>query len=279
MINYASDQATLTQLGESLTASYAENKPWPHIVIDDFIAPDCLERVREEALVVDRARRYAKFLDRKTDHNKFAFMPDVVGPETSRLVNFLNSGAFVACLEKMTGIGGLLTDPSYFGGGLHKIQTGGFLEVHADFNHLKRYNLERRLNLLLYLNKDWVPSYNGDLELWDRTSMKRITAVAPIFNRCVIFSTTSQSLHGHPTPLASPTDIDRMSIALYYYTNTWNPVGKEHSTLYYISRNNKVRLRPDRVLRTFVQDLIPPIFRKSLRAIKRLAKGEKLTEV
>lgn len=279
MISYTSDQATLSTIGEGLNATYTDNKPWPHIVIDDFIDPECLERVRDEAIAVDRARRYAKFLDTKTTHNKFAFAPDIVGPETSRLVNFLNSGAFVSYLEKLTGISGLLTDPSYFGGGLHKIQAGGFLEVHADFNHLKRYNLERRLNLLLYLNKDWSPSYNGELELWDRRSMVRVASVAPLFNRCVVFSTTKESLHGHPTPLATPADVDRMSIALYYYTNTWEAAAQEHSTLYYISQNNRVRLRLDRILKTFVQDLTPPIFRKSIRAIKRLAKGEKVTEV
>src|SRR3974390_2391004 len=107
MISYSSDQATLSKLGETLSTSYAENKPWPHVVIDDFIAPDCLERVREEALAVDQARRYAKVLDRKTDHNKFAFTPDVVGPETSRPVIFMNYGPFINLFVKMTGIGGL----------------------------------------------------------------------------------------------------------------------------------------------------------------------------
>jgi Rps23 Pro-64 3,4-dihydroxylase Tpa1-like proline 4-hydroxylase len=279
MITYDSTGDTLSKLGESLSPVFTGNKPWPHIVIDDFVAPDDLDAVRKEAIAVDKSERYAKFLDRKTDHNKFAFAPDVVGPETARLVNFLNSGAFVGYLEKLTGITGLLTDPSYFGGGLHKIQTGGFLEVHADFNHLKAYNLERRLNLLLYLNKDWDPSYQGDLELWDRPSMTKATAIAPLFNRCVIFSTTKESLHGHPIPVASPAGTDRMSIALYYYTNTWEPSAQEHSTLYYISQNNKVRFRPDRFLKGLVQDLTPPIFRKSVRAIKRRLKGEKLTEI
>ena len=281
MISYKSDRATLITMGECLNAAYTGNKPWPHIVIDEFIASDSLERVREEAAVVDRTRHYAKFLDRRTDHNKFAFTPDVVGPETLRLVNFLNSSPFISYLEKMTGINGLLPDPSYFGGGLHKIQTGGFLEIHTDFNHLRRYNLERRLNLLLYLNKDWPATYNGDLELWDRASMTKVASVAPLFNRCVVFSTTEESLHGHPTPLATPPGVDRMSIALYYYTNTWVPSAVEHSTLYYISQNNKVRLRFDRILRTVVQNLISPIVRKSIRPIKRLAKREKVrvTEV
>ena len=279
MINYTSDHGTLAKIGEESRALYAGNKPWPHVVIDDFFDPEYLERVRQEAAAIDRAKRYAKFLDRKTDHNKFAFLPDVVGPETARLVNFLNSGAFLKYLEELTGVSGLLADPSYFGGGLHKILAGGFLEIHADFNHLKRYDLERRLNLLLYLNKDWQNSYQGDLEMWDRASMTRVTAVAPVFNRCVIFSTTAESLHGHPVPLATPPGMERMSIALYYYTNSWEPVGKEHSTLYYISQNNKVRVRIDRIVKTLIQDLTPPIFRKTIRALKRRARGEKTIEV
>jgi len=279
MINYTSDHGSLAKIGEAANALYSANKPWPHLMIDDFFDPESLERVRLEASAIDRSKRYAKFLDRKTDHNKFAFLPDVVGSETTRLVNFLNSGAFLAFLESLTGISGLLADPSYFGGGLHKILAGGFLEIHADFNHLKRYDLERRLNLLLYLNKEWQPSYQGDLEMWDRSSMTRVTAVAPVFNRCVIFSTTAESLHGHPVPLAAPPGTERMSIALYYYTNTWDAVAGEHSTVFYISQNNRVRWRADRILKTLVQDLTPPIFRKSIRALKRRRRGDKTVEV
>jgi Rps23 Pro-64 3,4-dihydroxylase Tpa1-like proline 4-hydroxylase len=264
-------------LNEAATQAdtYAANKPWPHVVIDDFIDESWLEKVRAEAQATDLSKRYAKFLDRKTDHNKYAFLPEQVGPEMSHLVNFLNSGSFIAYLERLTGIADLLPDPSYFGGGLHKIRKGGFLEVHADFNHLKRYNLERRLNLLLYLNKYWQPTYGGDLEMWDRATKQQITSVAPHFNRCVIFSTTRDSLHGHPVPLAAPADIERMSIALYYYTNTWNGDDSGHSTLFHISRNNKVRFRADRFVKALIQDLTPPIFRKAIRYLK----GDRAKEV
>jgi len=278
-ITYLSDAPALAAEGQRLHDAYAQNKPWPHVVIDDFIDPDVLSQVQREAAAVRRAKYYEKFVDRKSDHNKYAFTPDVVGPETSRLVNFLNSGAFVHYLEKLTGIGGLLTDPSYFGGGLHKIQSGGFLEVHTDFNHLTHYNLERRLNLLLYLNKDWQPSYHGDFELWDRSSMSRASAVSPIFNRCVVFSTTYESLHGHPVPLATPREIERMSIALYYYTNTWKAEDKVRTTTFQITQDNKVRIRPSRVYRSLVRTLLPPIFRNSVRAAKQLVRGEKVSSI
>jgi hypothetical protein len=279
MISYQSDPASLRELGEQWYPTYSSNAPYPHIVIDDFFDSQTLSGVLSEVNAVDRSRRYAKFVDRKTDHNKFAFFPEAVGPDTSRLVNFLNSGPFLSYMEKLTGIDNLIADPSYFGGGLHLIENGGFLEVHADFNHLKKYNLERRINLLLYLNEDWKDEYNGQLELWDRKTMSKAKTVSPIFNRCVVFSTTKESLHGHPAPLATPPGIARRSLALYYYTNTWDPAVQTHTTLYYISRHNKVKLRVLRIVRGFILDLIPPIFRKSFRAIKRLIKGEKLTEL
>jgi len=279
MISYQSDPASLRELGEQWYPTYSSNAPYPHIVIDDFFDSQTLSGVLSEVNAVDRSRRYAKFVDRKTDHNKFAFFPETVGPDTSRLVNFLNSGPFLSYMEKLTGIDNLIADPSYFGGGLHLIENGGFLEVHADFNHLKKYNLERRINLLLYLNEDWKDEYNGQLELWDRKTMSKAKTISPIFNRCVVFSTTKESLHGHPAPLATPPGIARRSLALYYYTNTWDPAVQTHTTLYYISRHNKVKLRVSRIVRGFILDLIPPIFRKSFRAIKRLIKGEKLTEL
>ncbi|HWW28679.1 MAG TPA: 2OG-Fe(II) oxygenase [Steroidobacteraceae bacterium] len=279
MISYQSDPASLRELGEQWYPTYSSNAPYPHIVIDDFFDSQTLSGVLSEVNAVDRSRRYAKFVDRKTDHNKFAFFPEAVGPDTSRLVNFLNSGPFLSYMEKLTGIDNLIADPSYFGGGLHLIENGGFLEVHADFNHLKKYNLERRINLLLYLNEDWKDEYNGQLELWDRKTMSKAKTISPIFNRCVVFSTTKESLHGHPAPLATPPGIARRSLALYYYTNTWDPAVQTHTTLYYISRHNKVKLRVSRIVRGFILDLIPPIFRKSFRAIKRLIKGEKLTEL
>jgi len=279
MINYQTDRASLIALGEKEHETYVANAPFSHIVIDEFFEPGVMDEVLTEVDAVDRSKRYAKFLDRETGHNKFAFFPDAVGSKTARLAQCLNSGPFLAYLEKLTGIPNLIADPSYFGGGVHWIDNGGYLEVHADFNHLKKYNLARRINLLLYLNKDWKDEYNGHLELWDRPTMTKRKTVAPLFNRAVIFSTVKEALHGHPTPLSAPPGVARRSLALYYYTNTWEPAVQAHTTLYYISQKHKVRIRVSRIVRGLILDLIPPVFRKTVRAIKRAIKGEKLTEL
>jgi len=279
MINYQTDRSSLIALGDKGHETYVANAPFSHIVIDEFFQPEAMDEVLTEVDAVDRSKRYAKFLDRETGHNKVAFFPDAIGPNTARLAQCLNSGPFLAYLEKLTGIPNLIADPSYFGGGVHWIDNGGYLEVHADFNHLKRYNLARRINLLLYLNKDWKDEYNGHLELWDRSTMTKRKAVAPVFNRAVIFSTVKEALHGHPTPLSAPSGVARRSLALYYYTNTWEPAVQAHTTLYYISQKHKVRIRVSRIVRGFILDLIPPIFRKTVRTIKRAIKGEKLIEL
>ena len=131
----------------------------------------------------------------------------------------MNSHPVLQFLEKLTGIGGLIPDPSFAGGGCHQIEPGGKLQVHVDFNKLQPANLDRRINLLIYLNKDWKEEYGGHFELWDAEGKACVKRVLPLFNRCVVFSTTQTSYHGHPHPLTCPEGWTRKSIALYYYTN------------------------------------------------------------
>src|SRR5438034_178076 len=82
-------------------------------------------------------------------------------------------------------------------------EPGGFLKVHVDFNVHPKLKLDRRLNMLIYLNKEWREEWGGDLELWDADRTMCRKKIAPLFNRTVVFSTGDSSFHGHPHPLAS----------------------------------------------------------------------------
>ena len=158
----------------------------------------------------------------------------LMGPATRHLLAELNSSAFIEFLERLTGIDGLVPDPHFVGGGLHQIERGGHLKVHADFNRHPRTDLERRLNVLIYLNRDWKDEYGGAFELWNEDMTRCETKVMPYFNRCVVFSTTSTSFHGHPEPLSCPEDRTRKSLALYYYSKD-RPAeerGSVHNTLF-----------------------------------------------
>jgi hypothetical protein len=194
---------------------YVENAPFPHIVIDDLIPTDVLDSVLGElnGIEYDGRKDFYGSVD-KYYTNDLAKL----GPHTQRLLTDLNSRVFLEFLETLTGVTGLVADPLFQGGGYHETRRGGFLKMHADFNWHQKLHLDRRLNLLLYLNKDWDDAWAGHLEIAD-PDFKTTKQVAPLFNRIVVFSTTDFSFHGHPDPLACPPDRARQSLALYYYTN------------------------------------------------------------
>jgi len=201
--------------GEALAADYAAAEPFPHAVIDDFLDRDLLKRVIAEFPATEGREHF----DRSQERLKYQFHPKTIESGFIRnLLAELNSDSFIRFVEGISGIKGLIPDPYYSGGGLHEIKTGGHLSVHADFNIHGRMKVERRLNLLIYLNDDWPAEYGGELELWDKAMTTRQKSVAPLLGRAVLFNTSLDSFHGHPEPLSCPPDRTRRSIALYYYT-------------------------------------------------------------
>jgi 2OG-Fe(II) oxygenase superfamily len=141
---------------------------------------------------------------------------------------------FLQFLETLTGFGGLIPDMNFEGGGLHQIERGGFLKIHLDSNTHPRFPLARRINLLLYLNRDWREEYHGQLELWDKEMSCCVHKILPVFNRCVIFTTSDLSYHGHPDRLECPPGMTRKSIAVYYYTEGRPAAGGDcdHGTIW-----------------------------------------------
>jgi Rps23 Pro-64 3,4-dihydroxylase Tpa1-like proline 4-hydroxylase len=189
------------------------------------------------------------------------------GPVTRLLLYHLNSITFLEFLSKVTGIANLISDPCFDGGGLHQIVRGGKLAIHADFNKHPRYGLDRRLNVLLYLNRDWHESYGGYLELWNRDMTRCEARVLPLFNRLMIFGTTDFTYHGHPEPLACPAGMTRKSLALYYFTNgrPAEEVSPDHSTLFQPRLDEQFKPDLAQRLRHAARELLPPIVTRQLR--------------
>lgn len=194
---------------------YAKGDPFPHIVIDNFFPQPLFEELCGSFPGADAPfwDKYDYQYQTKMACNQVHELPD---PLRSTL-HLLNSGGFLELLEDVTGEKGLISDPYYVGGGIHQIQRGGKLAVHADFTEPPHLKLFRRLNLLVYLNPEWDDAYGGNFELWDEHAKSCKASVSPIGNRCVIFTTTSTSFHGHPHPLTCPEGMSRRSLAIYYY--------------------------------------------------------------
>ena len=200
-----------------LRERYASADPFPHIALDHLFDDDVLERIVAEFPRPDEMRwnRFDSGTEKKLG---FSHEQSAVSDRVRRFLDAMNGFELLLFLEQLTGIEGLIPDPYFGGGGLHQIEPGGFLKIHADFNVHPKLHLDRRLNMLTYLNRGWREEWGGHLELWDAGMHACRAKIAPLFNRTVIFSTTDTSYHGHPHPLASPPGVTRKSISLYYYT-------------------------------------------------------------
>ena len=136
----------------------------------------------------------------------------------------MNSPELIGYISELTGIKNLIQDDNYNGGGVHRVSTGGRLGIHYDFNYLPGTNYRRRINALLYLNDGWKDEWGGFLELWN--SERCVKKISPTFNRMVVFNTNKTSYHGHPDPVRSPDGVDRLSFAMYGYSEE-RPEDKE----------------------------------------------------
>lgn len=229
---FAFDRDDLARLAHEQSPGYLRADPFPHTSIDRFLPEPLVQQLIDEFPTKDS--EFWNCSDQKWE-TKRSCEDETKFPDSIRhVLQAFNSSTFVTFLETLTGIPGLIPDPHFRGGGMHCIVRGGKLGIHADFNFYKRLGLYRRLNVLLYLNPDWEPEFGGELELWDGEMKKSVKSYAPLSNRCVIFSTTDTSFHGHPTTLKCPESRSRNSLALYYYTCAKAPEGSAvpHSTLF-----------------------------------------------
>lgn len=218
-------------------AGYSSAIPFPSVVLDGLFAPSALRAIVAE---------WPPHNDSQEAHDDGTYVIGKIGttwrtptgPVTTLALAELQQPRFLMALQKLTGMWGLMGDPYLFGGGLHATRSGGRLAIHADFNRHPIFKLERRLNLLTYLNEDWADENGGHLELWARDMSRCEKRVLPVFNRTVIFSTDSTSFHGQPEPVVGPPSLWRRSLALYYYSNGRADEGRppddngEHTTLW-----------------------------------------------
>jgi hypothetical protein len=260
--------ARMTAEADAARAAYAAAQPYPHVVFDNFFDPALVDQVLAE-FPRPKDIPWQKF-DNEREIKLMSMKEASFGPVTRLLFYHLNSATWLDFLSHVTGIPNLIPDPGFEGGGLHQIVRGGKLGVHADFNKHGQYNLDRRLNLLLYLNKEWKEEYGGNLELWDRDMTRCERKVAPLFNRMMVFGTTDFTYHGHPEPLQCPEGMTRKSMALYYFSNgrPAEEISGEHSTVFRERREGEFKLTMRQRVAAVAKDFLPPILLRGLHKVR-----------
>jgi len=217
----------LTRLDEWLAehpSTFRDAEPFPHAVIDGVFEQAIMDEViaefpPNEDSSWDESHDEGIQIKLRSNWKSDAEIP----PVTSELVHFLNYGRFMTWLSALSGIDRLISDPYYTGGGLNSIRRAGVLDVHCDGNWHDKMGVHRRLNAIVYLNRDWDDTWGGDLQLWDRDLTGPVHSIPPRYNRLVAFETHDYSYHGHPEPLQCPEGVSRRSLILYYYTSTPRP--------------------------------------------------------
>src|SRR3954469_6048231 len=162
----------LLELGKQKNAEYTNTHPFPNTYFDDFFDADALRKVLAEFPEIGKDKSDIKY--ENPNELKLATKGEYrFGDVTKEFVHFLNSQPFLEFLQNLTGIKEtLIADPYFEGGGFHEIKPGGYLKMHVDFHKHKQMNLDRRLNILVYLNEDWKEEYGGNFELWERDMSK-----------------------------------------------------------------------------------------------------------
>lgn len=220
------DKDVLTKI----KSDYNSASPFPFVVIPNFFKADVAEQIHNSfpksegtdanQFIKDGWCVYDNPIEGKLAMNNFEAI-NKHGAILTEIWNVLESDELVDIISNITGIENLEKDPHRHGAGLHSHPPNGRLDMHLDYSIHPITGKERRVNLLIYMNKDWKDEWNGKLELWEgdktkMTNIRPVQSISPNFNQAILFRTSDISWHGMPEPVKCPDGECRKSIAIYY---------------------------------------------------------------
>jgi hypothetical protein len=251
-----------------LRSSYKNARPFPHLVIDNLFPDGMLESLLSEMSLM-RSEQWSNIEQDSRERTARMRSAAEMGGAGQALLSVVHSAAFLYFLSEVVGIEQLLPDPYLQGAGYALMRRGDYFNVHADRNVAYDTGLTRRLAMIIFLNKSWIPQYQGRLELWSADGKRCEASIEPLFNKTIIFEVAYPNFHGVPTPLACPGDRMRQSFITYYHTAGLKDERdlKPHTSIFAprFYGTNRVTLR------SMVRDLTPPLL---ARVIRRLSKFE-----
>jgi len=232
----------------------------PHILFENFFNEDILNSILNE--FPNMEKEFGNFFNNRNSkvYTTFSKTNFENLNYTKKFIDFLNSKPFIDFLQKLTGIREeLFGDSDMLGGGLHEYKRGGYLKLHSDFYLHPKLKLDRRINILIYLNKNYKPQEKGEIYLFNK-DLKSYVKYSPKFNSLFIFNTTKYSYHGVPDPIEMDS---RKSIALYFYSKgrpkNEKDIYRRLNTTYWVNQNNNdnVETSGSNLIKKFLKKNIP----------------------
>lgn len=192
-------------------SSFVANTPFKHVKISNFFSEETMNKLLPYYDHIDANWvEYWNPIEKKYALNKFD------DATIGSIYDVLQGPYFVEKISKITGITSLQSDPYLHGAGLHYHPRGSHLDMHLDYSIHPISKLQRRLNLIVYLNRVWDPLWNGDLQFFDKSYTSCVKSYYPFYNEAIIFETSDISYHGVPKTILCPENTGRKSLAIYY---------------------------------------------------------------
>ena len=220
---------------EKAFKSYQGAFPFDYCVVDNFFDQQMAENLSNDFPEFNDEiwHQYDNPIEIKKVSNLWNIFP----PTTYSVFSDLNSPEFVKYLSQISNIDPLYSDNGLNGGGWHMLNNGGKLNPHLDYSMHPKLPLQRKINLIVYLNKNWKEDWGGELGLWSSTENgtkpKKIEKIVPpLFNRAIFFDTTMDSWHGLYNIVNSPENEFRKSMAIYYLTDPPRDVDERAKALF-----------------------------------------------
>lgn len=200
---------------EGLLQRFVTAQPFEHVVIPGFFKEDVARAIVEEFPDPDyQWHKYDNPIERKYARDDIMNLPAI-----KHVFETLQGEPAVDLMRQVTDIPDLTTDPYLHGAGLHAYPRGGKLDMHLDYSIHPHTGMERRVNLIVYLNEQWQSDeYGGQLCITNdlNADPRGWAQISPDWNTAIIFQTTDKSYHGIPKPITCPQGEYRKSLAIYY---------------------------------------------------------------
>ena len=209
---------------EELREKFINAKPFEHIVIDEFLENEYAEEVFKLFPNLDNTwHEYKNPIEVKYAFDNINYLPD----QLKNYYYYLSTPEIINIIGEITNINNLEYDEYLHGAGVHLHPKYGRLNIHLDYEKHPYSGKERRLNIILFMSKEWNTNWNGANELWNSDVTRCIAKTDIKFNRAILFKTNDISWHGLPDKIICPDNIFRKSLA-YYYVSPLNTQKNEN---------------------------------------------------
>ena len=246
---------------QKIASKFKNATPFECVVIDDFLKPSYAESIYNQFPTdFENWYKYENPIEVKHAFDKIDTLPK----DIKDYFYLLSSGPVKELISNISGIPNLEWDEYLHGAGLHAHTVNGRLNIHLDYEKHPYSGMHRRINIILFMTKNWKKEWNGANELWNKDVSKCIKKTNVKFNRAILFKTNDISWHGLPDKIKCPENVWRKSLAYYYVSPVESERGEEEyrSKAQFIKRptdkydegiNELYKIRPSR--RIVISDL------------------------